>query len=256
MPDAEIEAQASETQPEGQSPEATAATLESLVNVLSPEQLQSFIAAVPEDKLRQMARDQQHPIGKVIQSEADRRMESWRQTQLRANADKAAAEQRAQRQRFLETAPDDEVAARVREEARLASIEETVRYNQYVSMFTELKPFIESLPEERRAKIAEFVSNPNAEREWYKLPTLVMKEHNDYQASLTNATAQAAREAEEARTTAAAATTPSAADLGRGAMVSGGSAAKGDGRTDDIRTVAQRLSEAGVKVPAGFLKTN
>lgn len=155
----------------------------------------------------------------------------------------------------METAPDDEVAARVRQEQSLASVEERVRYDQYVAMFQEMRPFIEALPPERRAKVQEFVSAPNAEREWQKLPTLVMKEYNEHNLESERAAAAREREAAEARRTAAAVTAASA-DVGKGAQVSGGNRETGDGARDDVREVARRLHEAGIKVPPGFLKTN
>lgn len=256
MPDTEIEGTVSETPVEGATPEQNAVSLDNLVSVLTSEQLQSLIAAVPEDTLRQMARNQEHPLGKITQSESDRRMESWRQTQLRTQAENQAAAHRANRQRFLETAPDDEVAARVRDEARFSTIEENVRYNQYVAMFNELKPAIEALPPERRARVTEFVQSPNAEAQWYKLPTLVMEQHNEHQRELVNKQRESERETSEARQVANAVTKAPPTDVGKGAVVSGGSAATGDGARDDVRTVAQRLHEAGVKVPFVFLKAN
>ncbi len=158
----------SEPQVETGAPESPEVSLDKLVGVLTPDQLQSLISAVPEDTLRQMARNQETTLGKVTQSESNRQMESWRQTELRRDAERKAQEQRQNRQRWLETAPDDEVAARIRQETNLASVEERVRYEQYVAMFTEMKPFIESLPPERRAKVQEFVGSPNAESQWQK----------------------------------------------------------------------------------------
>ena len=256
MADTERTVDALEPQPDAVTPEQPTVSLDSLVSVLTPDQLQSLISAVPEDTLRQMARNQETSLGKVTQSEADRRMESWRQTQLRTDAERKAQEQRMQRQRWLETAPDDEVAARIRQEQNLASVEERVRYNQYVTMFAEMRPFIEALPEERRAKIQEFVSSPGAESQWQKLPTLVMKEYNEHQDAARNAKAASEREATEARRTATAVNQAPPADVGKGATVSGGNRETGDGARDDVREVARRLHEAGHKVPAAFLKQN
>ena len=257
MADTESTVTPSEPQPEQVvTPETAEVSLDKLVGVLTPDQLQSLISAVPEDTLRQMARNQETPLGKVTQSESNRQMESWRQTELRKQAEQRANEQRQQRQRWLETAPDDEVAAHARQQANLATVEERVRYEQYVTMFTEMRPYIESLPPERRAKVQEFVSSPGAESQWQKLPTLVMKEYNEYQDMERNAKAASEREAVEARRTATAVTQAPPADVGKGATVSGGNRETGDGARDDIRTVAARLHEAGIKVPPGYLKSN
>mgnify|MGYP001615990392 CR=1 FL=1 len=256
MPDNEIVGTPSETPAPAETPETPPVSLDSLVGVLTSDQLQSLIAAVPEDTLRQMARSQEHTLGKVVQSESNRQMESWRQNELRKQTSERELAQRAQRSRWLETAPDDEVASRMRDEAKLASVEENVRYQNYVAMFTEMRPFIDSLPEERRAKVTEFVQSPNAEREWHRLPTLIMREYNEHQDAQRNAKATSEREAIEARRTATAVAQPAPADVGRGATVSGGGTTQGDGRRDDVRTVAQRLSELGVKVPPHFLKAN
>jgi len=100
------------------------------------------------------------------------------------------------------------------------------------------------------------VQSPGAESQWQKLPTLIMKEYNEHLDSVRSAKDASEREAVEARRTAAAVTQSPPADVGKGATVSGGNREQGDGRSDDIRTVAARLHELGVKVPPGFLKNN
>lgn len=255
MPDDEVVTPSSDSVP-NDTPENSTPSLDTLVSTLTADQLASFLAAVPADTLRGIAVNQEHPLGKVVQSEADRRMESWRQTDLRNKEAERRRAEAAARQQWLETAPDEEVAAKLREETNLNRLTEQVRYQQFVTMFQELKPVIDGLSPDRRAKVAAFVQSPGADEQWYKLPTLVYGEYNSQQRETEEATRRAASEAESARKTAAAVSTAPPTDVGKGATKAAGPSTADllRDQSSDLRDVAQALHDMGVRVPSKLLK--
>lgn len=230
--------------------------LDSLVSTLTPDQLAAFIAAIPADTLRGLATNQEHPLGKITQSEADRRMESWRQTELRSKEAEKRQTDAAARAHWLDTAPDDEVAAKLREEQQLNRMSQQVQYQHFVTMFQELKSTIDTLTPDRRAKVQAFVESPGADEQWYKLPTLVNQMSNEQQREDLESKAKSTRETEDARRTAAAVSSAPPTDVGKGAATSAGKTTADLLRdpNSDIRSVAQALSDMGIKVPAKLLK--
>jgi len=241
-------------------PETPESSLDKLVSTLTADQLAQFLAQIPQDTLRALAGNQKHPLGAVVQSEADRRMESWRQNELRRQNTERQQTEAVARQRWLETAPDDEVAARIRDEQRTAQLSERMRYQQFVAMFNELKPMINSLPPERRAKVEAFIQSPGADEQWFKLPTLVYSEYDEHQSATAAATARTAAETDSARQTAAAVSSAPPTDVNRGTPAPAGSQTNdllrdfGEGRTSDLKSAAAALHEMGVKVPTKLLK--
>ena len=249
-----------ETAPESTENSAPSETnLEALISTLTADQWQALLDSAPEEVVRTKASLQNTTLGRFVQSEADRRMESWRLGELkRRQAEGAKAEEQRRRQ-WLESAEPDEIATRVREDARLADVRSQVQMDNFVQMFTELRPDIEALPPERRARIEAFIQSPDSDRVWYKLPRLLQDEQRAHERGLTEKAETDKRATAEARTTATAIRNAPATDVGRGAVAPSGTSVNDRLREfgaggGDIHDAAQALADMGIKVPRHLLK--
>ena len=233
--------------------EQQAQNLETLASVLTAEQWQTLMASVPEEVLRTAAVNQQHPLGRVVQSESNRQMESWRQNELnRQKAEKAKADVAA-RQHWLETAPADEVVERIRTENAQAAMQQQIQIQQFQALFNELNPLIASLPEARKARVHEFILRPDADQQWFKLPGLVHSELKAHERDVEQQRSKLEREKQEALSTAKAVQGAPPTDVGKGSAPAGGTTgvdllrSYGSGESDDTAGAIEALKALGVK---------